>query len=694
MVTALVIAGHGSHLSAGTAAPAWLHADTIRALGVFDEVTCAFWKESPSLRRVLETLTADDITVVPLFTSGGYFSKTLLPAELGAAGRRSEGRTVRYTSPLGEHPRMSEIVRQRIDATVAGFGLDPAQTAIAIAGHGTARDARSALATARQVEMMKNEGRFAEVVAIYMEESPEISEVYALTRSPNLVIVPFFVADGSHAQEDIPRLLGLSDDPVRKGIVTPTRIKDRAVYYTSAIGMEPSAADLILDLAVRSGAALKPRHEPIDPWMGFPLAGFQVLQNKTLPFTYGQIQVSEDGFGCYTVAPLGAPTDAPLLVTPASLRATVTRDPNGNFRALRTLTDLVACAPWRVQVNSRQALLAVLETVYPGLWIDVVQQQAGTLPVQSLRQTADRQTGMYHVVGELADSQQLQDMVHAHCGMCVRAPTWFNGIVSQEGLPCPEPCQAFMSFALMRLNASKKAYETLDLDSEEVASLIDALESAATHPEADVRMNNYAEARNPARLRALLIQLRGDPHLELPFPLETELEARICADLRWLKGANWGKPRPGHMEGKVMYHIRDVLKNVELFATSPEERRSLRLIALVHDTFKYQVDNALPRIPTNDHAVLGRRFGEEYITDSAILSVLEFHDEAYHCWRYGDWRSDWAAAEEGLDRLIQRFGEALPLYVRFYRCDNHTASKNPAPLVWFEDCLHKRGLNL
>src|SRR5438046_2906226 len=108
--TALVIAGHGSHLSAQTAAPAWQHADAIRAMGVFDEVTCAFWKEAPSLRRVLDTLTADDITIVPLFTSQGYFTRTVLPTELqldGAITHRN-GRVIRYANTAGSHPHMTD----------------------------------------------------------------------------------------------------------------------------------------------------------------------------------------------------------------------------------------------------------------------------------------------------------------------------------------------------------------------------------------------------------------------------------------------------------------------------------------------------------------------------------------------------------------------------------------------------------
>ena len=180
--------------------------------------------------------------------------------------------------------------------------------------------------------------------------------------------------------------------------------------------------------------------------------------------------------------------------------------------------------------------------------------------------------------------------------------------------------------------------------------------------------------------------------LTLPFQLETELEARICADPEWQRGAAWGTPRPGHQEGAVMYHIADVLANVERQATSAEERRVLRLIALVHDTFKHQVDPDQPRSGPNHHGAIARRFAERYIADPGLLEIIELHDEAYNSWLSGARRGTWDKAEARARRLVERLGPHLPLYVRFYRCDNRTASKEQTSLDWFEDFLHRHGL--
>ena len=46
------------------------------------------------------------------------------------------------------------------------------------------RDRESAIATQQQADLMRAEGRFAEVAAFYMEEPPEIEKLYELTSSP------------------------------------------------------------------------------------------------------------------------------------------------------------------------------------------------------------------------------------------------------------------------------------------------------------------------------------------------------------------------------------------------------------------------------------------------------------------------------------------------------------------------------
>jgi hypothetical protein len=113
-------------------------------------------------------------------------------------------------------------------------------------------------------------------------------------------------------------------------------------------------------------------------------------------------------------------------------------------------------------------------------------------------------------------------------------------------------------------------------------------------------------------------------------------------------------------------------------------RQKLRLVALLHDTFKGSVDHSRPRSGENHHAVLARRFAERYLDDEELLEVVELHDEAYNAWAKGERTGKWDAAEARARRLVERLGPSLAFYVRFYRADNDTGSKNPEPLEWFE----------
>ena len=179
--------------------------------------------------------------------------------------------------------------------------------------------------------------------------------------------------------------------------------------------------------------------------------------------------------------------------------------------------------------------------------------------------------------------------------------------------------------------------------------------------------------------------------MHFPFSLETDLERAIAADPAWQQGVIWGKPRYGHLEGAVQFHIADVLANIDRQQPSSEDRAKLRLIALMHDTFKYRVNEFKPKMGNNHHAHIARLFAEKYIHDPVILDIIELHDEAYNSWRLGAYKSRWQHAEERVNNLLNRLGASLPLYVRFFLADSQTESKDQAPVEWFIQLLESRG---
>ena len=168
---------------------------------------------------------------------------------------------------------------------------------------------------------------------------------------------------------------------------------------------------------------------------------------------------------------------------------------------------------------------------------------------------------------------------------------------------------------------------------------------------------------------------------------ETDLERAIVSDPEFLEGAKFGKPRKGHPEGEVINHIVDVLANVDKYSND-ENRADLRIIALIHDTFKYKVDEKMPKHGENHHAMIARRFAEKFNLPETILDIIELHDEAYNAWCKGDRDGKWDKADKRAYELIERLDdEALDLYTVFYKCDNETGDKSQENLEWFMNLL-------
>jgi sirohydrochlorin cobaltochelatase len=268
---ALVIVAHGSHLNAESSTPTFDHADTVRATGAFDEVREGFWKEEPSFREVLRTVESEEVYVVPLFVSEGYFTEEVIPRELRLAGWDPEtwdsdgtsathatfeatdvGKTVHYCGPVGTHDAMSDVIVRRAESVTGdpdvgeGFGL-------AVVGHGTERNENSAKAVEYHADRIRESGRFDEVEALFMDEDPEVDDVTDFFESDDIVVVPLFVADGYHTQEDIPEDMGLTDD-YRTGWDTPAIVDGHRIWYSGAVGTEPLMADVVLERARDAGA--------------------------------------------------------------------------------------------------------------------------------------------------------------------------------------------------------------------------------------------------------------------------------------------------------------------------------------------------------------------------------------------------------------------------------------------------------
>ncbi len=186
---------------------------------------------------------------------------TVIPREMELTGpvTRRDGKTIYYCDPVGNHPRMTKALLRR--AREVAPGVPPAETSLFIVGHGTDLNDNSARAAKDQVARLKALAEYGEVLSAYMEEAPRIADWDQLSTRPNVVVVPFFIADGLHSYEDIPVLLGInvpsgpasSHEGVFRG--NPHELRGRHLYYASAIGTEPMMAEVILDQVASFGSA-------------------------------------------------------------------------------------------------------------------------------------------------------------------------------------------------------------------------------------------------------------------------------------------------------------------------------------------------------------------------------------------------------------------------------------------------------
>lgn len=176
------------------------------------------------------------------------------------------------------------------------------------------------------------------------------------------------------------------------------------------------------------------------------------------------------------------------------------------------------------------------------------------------------------------------------------------------------------------------------------------------------------------------------PDIEQIIRPETALERRLLQLPEFRHGLWWGEPRFGHPEGKVAFHVKEVLNNIDRIPNLDSlQRHQLRLIALSHDTFKYAEDRTRPRNWDLHHGRIARRFMEAYTNDVVVLDIIELHDDAYYAWlaeRY-EWKED--VLPRTLSSLMNRVAHCTQLYYLFFKCDTQTGDKTQAPLKWFEN---------
>jgi sirohydrochlorin cobaltochelatase len=284
----LVLIGHGSSKNDQSGEAVYLQAEEVRRRKVFAEVRPAFWKQEPKLLEVAVELKTNRVFFVPMFVSEGYFSEGVIPKALGFGESRvlslkskvvmsassphpsppEEERgscpTWFYCKAVGTHEGMRDVLLGRARQVVKEFPFPRApkeeEITVFVAGHGTVQDENSRKSIEQQAERIRSLNCYAAVHAVFLEEEPKISSCYELAQTKNIVVVPFFIGEGMHVQEDIPILLGEPERIVKKRLEegkapwrNPTERKGKLVWYAESVGSDPALAEVILE-RVREGA--------------------------------------------------------------------------------------------------------------------------------------------------------------------------------------------------------------------------------------------------------------------------------------------------------------------------------------------------------------------------------------------------------------------------------------------------------
>jgi sirohydrochlorin cobaltochelatase len=113
-------------------------------------------------------------------------------------------------------------------------------------------------------------------------------------------------------------------------------------------------------------------------------------------------------------------------------------DDSGNYRPLKTAPNLAR--GWRLELARPEELQRALDYFYPGRLAVFLAWKTGQLHTTPLRETLDRQSGMYRVAAKISDDQ-IDNVVGDFCrsdGGCLRTILWKRdqrGTVSSAKLP-------------------------------------------------------------------------------------------------------------------------------------------------------------------------------------------------------------------------------------------------------------------
>jgi sirohydrochlorin cobaltochelatase len=160
----------------------------------------------------------------------------------------------------------------------------------------------------------------------------------------------------------------------------------------------------------------------------------------TIPFYFGQILIQKTNAGRFILSHRDDEMRDDLKTSRNAEDAIgITKyDDARNYRPLKTAPNLRH--GWRLTLKTVEELKRALDYFYPGRLAVFAAWKTGQLRTTNLRDTLDRQSGMYRVAAKISDPQ-LNDVVADFCrsnGGCLRTILWKrdrDGAIASTKLP-------------------------------------------------------------------------------------------------------------------------------------------------------------------------------------------------------------------------------------------------------------------
>jgi sirohydrochlorin cobaltochelatase len=368
---------------------------------------------------------------VPVFTAAGFFSQEVIPSEMNLSGNLTDrdGRKIYYTRSLGQHPYLQTIVQKKVENTLKIASLSAKDVAVAVIGHGTGRSSSTRQTTEAQIQALLDANIASEVVSAYLDDEPSIPSIYERTTASHIIAVPFFLAAGSHASQDVPEALGIHYGDF------PSKVAGRQVYYTEPIGTDETICELILQLASETGVSFERKTQKSN-WLNFPLAGASKLRDSIL--SEGEMQFGELLLSQKIVKPVDSKGDLSF-DKPNALRQHIRENP---FRPLASSQGLKR--DWCVPINSLDEIPAIVETIYPGAVHEWTAYQNDSFVPETLETLIARQQGVFAKL-DSEDDAKIAHFVSSVCGRCIKEPLWYEQRDIKNAVPCASACNFYLT---------------------------------------------------------------------------------------------------------------------------------------------------------------------------------------------------------------------------------------------------------